>query len=590
MRNITVTFSDGSKHVYQNAPDDITPDAVQARASQEFGKQVAHLDGGRNAPVAPTESPQVQSQDTGKAKMLQGVKDLAGGLVRGAGSIGATLLAPIDIANDAINGKGLSLESNRERRAGIDSGLTELVGSNPENTMYKAGKLGGEIAGTAGIGSLLANGMRAVPVLSRLAPAVASGGFKLGDAATSSRIVNGVMRTAGGATQGAAAAGLVNPEDAATGAVIGGVAPGAVKVAGELGKALSGGVANTLGATTGVGGEAVKAAFDAGKNKSADFLTHLRGKGEFEDVVASAKEGLARMRDARAAQYRSGMVDISNDKTVLDFKPIDDAMNRVLSIGNYKGMQINKNASGVVNEIYDVVNQWKALPKAEYHTPEGLDALKRAIGDIRDATQFGTPARKAADTVYNSVKQEITSQAPTYAKVMRDYSEASKTLEEVTKALSLGEKASADTSIRKLQSLLRNNAQTNYGNRLSLANELEQQGGVSLRPALAGQAMNSWTPRGMVGAIEKGALGVGSVLNPTILAAAPAASPRLVGEAAYGAGRAIGGAGNASKQFTNKLAALLGNRANQATGLLGGAMRVAPVISLSGLANQTAQQ
>lgn len=588
MRNITVTFSDGSRHVYQNAPDDITPDMVQARASQEFGKQVAHLDGGRNTPVAPTESPQVESQETGKAKMLQGAKDLAGGLVRGAGSIGSTLyeMTPLGTLQRAINGKSF-LGSRKERTEGIDSGLTELIGSNPENTMYQAGKIGGEIAGTAGTGSVLANGMRAVPLLAKFAPAVESGGFKLGNAATSSKLFNGLMRTAGGAAQGAAAAGLVNPEDAGTGAVIGGVAPGAVKVAGEVGKALGGGVANTLGATTGVGGEAVKAAFDAGKNKSADFLTHLRGKGEFEDVVASAKEGLARMRDARAAQYRSGMVDISNDKTVLDFKPIDDAMNRVLSIGNYKGMQINKNASGVVNEIYDVVNQWKALPKAEYHTPEGLDALKRAIGDIRDATQFGTPARKAADTVYNSVKQEITSQAPTYAKVMRDYSEASKTLEEVTKALSLGEKASADTSIRKLQSLLRNNAQTNYGNRLSLANELEQQGGVSLRPALAGQAMNSWMPRGMVGAIEKGALGVGSVLNPAILAAAPAASPRLVGEAAYGAGRALGGAGNATGQFSNRLSALLGQ---QPKALLGGAMRVAPVISLSGLANQTAQQ
>jgi len=48
-RNITVTFGDGSKHVYQNAPDDVTPESVSARASQEFGKAVAALDGGRGA-------------------------------------------------------------------------------------------------------------------------------------------------------------------------------------------------------------------------------------------------------------------------------------------------------------------------------------------------------------------------------------------------------------------------------------------------------------------------------------------------------------------------------------------------------------
>jgi hypothetical protein len=48
-RNITVTFEDGSNHVYQNAPDNITPDEVQARAQQEFGKTITALDGGRAA-------------------------------------------------------------------------------------------------------------------------------------------------------------------------------------------------------------------------------------------------------------------------------------------------------------------------------------------------------------------------------------------------------------------------------------------------------------------------------------------------------------------------------------------------------------
>lgn len=46
-RNVMVTFDDGSTHVYQNVPDDATPDQVTARASQEFGKQITALDGGR---------------------------------------------------------------------------------------------------------------------------------------------------------------------------------------------------------------------------------------------------------------------------------------------------------------------------------------------------------------------------------------------------------------------------------------------------------------------------------------------------------------------------------------------------------------
>lgn len=52
-RNITVTLADGTKHVYANAPDDITPDAVMSRAQKDFaGVRVAAIDGGRT-PVPP---------------------------------------------------------------------------------------------------------------------------------------------------------------------------------------------------------------------------------------------------------------------------------------------------------------------------------------------------------------------------------------------------------------------------------------------------------------------------------------------------------------------------------------------------------
>lgn len=47
-RNVTVTFDDGSTHVYQNVPDSVTPDQVHARAAQDFaGRSVTALDGGK---------------------------------------------------------------------------------------------------------------------------------------------------------------------------------------------------------------------------------------------------------------------------------------------------------------------------------------------------------------------------------------------------------------------------------------------------------------------------------------------------------------------------------------------------------------
>lgn len=515
--------------------------------------------------------------------IAQQAGNLISGLVRGAGSIGATLISPYDIAKDALSGKGLSLESNRQRRADMDAALQSL-GADPESLLYQGGKLAGEIAGTAGAPGVVAKVAQTAGAAPKVVNAISSGGFNLGSApavGAKEAAINAALRTGGGAVAGASAAGLVNPDDTATGAVIGGAMPGAVKLAGETGKAIRSATANLLGATTGTSAETVRAAFNAGKNGSADFVNNMRGKSEFDDVVAAAKDGLAKMREARGNQYRSGMVDISKDKTVLDFSPIDNAMNRVMSIGNYKGVQTNKHASGVVDELAGKVAEWKSLNPAEYHTPEGMDALKRAIGDIRDSTQFGTPARRAADAVYNAVKGEISAQAPTYSKVMSDYQKASATLDEITRALSLGDKASKDTAIRKLQSLMRNNAQTNYGNRLSLATELEQQGGVSLTPAIAGQAMNSWMPRGMTGALEKVGLGGAALFQPSALAAAPIASPRVIGELANALGRASGGVERAGAAVANM-------PSQNARQIIENALRVTPVIG--GLETQRVRQ
>lgn len=66
-----------------------------------------------------------------------------------------------------------------------------------------------------------------------------------------------------------------------------------------------------------------------------------------------------------------------------------------------------------------------------------------------------------------------------------------------------------------------------------------------MRAALSGQALNSWMPRGMTGAVEKAGLPLLAYLEPTALAMAPLTSPRLMGGAAYNLGRASGKTGNA---------------------------------------------
>ena len=503
-------------------------------------------------------------------------KNIPMGALAGATDIGSTLLSPIDMAMGYDRKKDLKqfYEEN----------------ANPDSLAFQGGRLGTQIAGTAGVGGVLGKGAELLKAAPKLVNALKSGGFSLG-AQGGNPAVNMATRMGAGGAVGATQAGMINPDDYKTGALLGAILPPGVRVAESAGHGVARLPSVVLGSTTGTGEESVRAAYQAGKSGDKAFLSHMRGQAEFDDVVKEAKVGLSKMRETRANAYRSGMVDISKDKTVLDMQPILQDVLSVQKMGYYKGQPIQKNASGTVDEINEVVNRWAGLDPKEYHTPEGMDALKRAIGDIRDGTQFGTPARKAADQAYQSVKRQIDSQAPTYSKVMKDYSQASETLDEITRTLSLGDKAAKDTAVRKLQSLLRNNAQTNYGNRLDMMRELEDQGGVSLMPSLAGQSMNTWTPRGMTGAITKAGIpfagGGLAMSNPAMLPllaiGAAGSSPRLIGETSYALGSGVGGLNRMGQAVTDPLKQFAGNNARliQLRGLLDfdkqALMRAAPI-------------
>lgn len=318
-------------------------------------------------------------------------------------------------------------------------------------------------------------------------------------------------------------------------------------VASGTGNLIGGAATKYAGLASGVGEEPIKQAYQAGKagGKQAEaFVENMRGNVPMQDVLETAKTDLAAMGQQKQAAYRQDMQSIRGDKSVLDFADIDNALAQAAGRTEFKGQVIKQGAANKVQEAREIVDNWKSLDPAQFHTPEGLDALKQQVGDILESIPFEQKnARASVGEVYNSIKGSISKQAPKYAEVMKDYAEASDTIKQIEQALSLGKKSSADTSMRKLQSLMRNNVQTNYGNRLKLAQALEEAGGQQIMPALAGQSLSEWTPRGLQRATAVGtSLAAGSVGTPALGAANLAASsPRLVGETALKAGQLAGG-------------------------------------------------
>jgi hypothetical protein len=504
---------------------------------------------------------------------LMALKGEAASAPKGDGGIGSGVLRGFSRAAGTVGDFVSSIlpdnPTYQAQKQQFADKMKALDASGKGNLSYGIGDVAGQVLATAPVGAALGATASSIPMLSKvpgLVDALSTSGFNAGRLTGWPALA---MRTAGGAITGGATAGLINPEDAGKGALIGGALPGALKLAGTIGHAAGSGVQNVLGLAAGVGKEPIKQAFQAGIERNPAFLENMRGNVPITDVLDTAKQGLSAMRSVKSEAYRSGMIPIKNDKAVLSLDGISSAIDDAMGMVSFKGQVKNESAANAIQKMRAVVDDWKGLDPAVFHTPEGLDALKQKLGGILESIPYQEKtALTAANKVYTAAKASITDQAPEYAKVMKDYSVASDQIKEIERALSLGDRASKDTAMRKLQSLMRNNVQTNYGERLNLANALENQGNVDLMPALAGQALNSWTPRSLSGQIGGGATVIGSMMtgNPLPLAALPFQSPRMIGNVAYGLGTLGsapasllgGGTSDLLGQFGYRAAPLLG--------------------------------
>jgi hypothetical protein len=347
------------------------------------------------------------------SKVGQQAGNLVAGAVRGAGSIGATLLAPVDAAARALNGGqpvnvgGYDIVG-QDRRAGMDAGLTEL-GANTDSLAFKGGKLAGEIAGTAGAGGAIAQGaVRVAPALARIAPnalaALESGGMSAGNAAGAT---NALLRAGGGAVSGAASAGLVDPTQVAAGGAIGAVLPASLQAAGKVG-AVVGGAAAT--AKTAIAESLMQSALKP-------TIKQLR-TGEAETAVRTLLDyGISPTK--KGVEHLKAHIDDINDQIrneIGSSSATIDKANVLAALGNVRqkfGNQVSP--TNDLNAIQRVADDFTAHPAVPPAIPvQVAQDLKQGTYRVLKGKygEVGSAETEAQKALARGLKEEIATAVP----------------------------------------------------------------------------------------------------------------------------------------------------------------------------------
>ena len=280
--------------------------------------------------------------------------------------------------------------------------------------------------------------------------------------------------------------------------------------------------------------EAYRAGIDRSTGKPETFGANMKGDVPVETMLSDAQAGIAKMQDDASAAYRDAKTGWAADKTTLDFRPIDEMFSRLEASTKEGGHSLLGEAErSKVDNVAAVIKEWRDDPAM--HNTLGLDALKRRIDAIYPDSLAHNNAQRVITGARNAVKDTIVKQAPDYAEAMAGYESAQATLNDIRQALVGKDKASKDAAINKLLSLGKDKEF-----RRTQAENLKEGSGVDLMQAAAGQSLNDLLPSGLSGRLGGVGIGAWALHNPAVIAAAPLASPRLMGEASYLAGRARG--------------------------------------------------
>jgi hypothetical protein len=314
---------------------------------------------------------------------------------------------------------------------------------------------------------------------------------------------------------------------------------------GLLGKAAS----ELTGVSSGVGAAPIELAYQAGRQGVPEFRASMAGKIDPSESYARAQAGIQGIVDERSANYIANLDKFTNDTKVIDPSDIKKTIDDLKDVTSPRGFTKYENAEAARNDVLNTFERWNSTPGNQFN-PVNFDDFKQSLNEIRARYKGDPKADLVVSKTYDKVVKTIEKNAPGYADWMKGYGEMSDLIKEINTTFSL--KGNPDTAIRKLQSVMRNNVNTNYGQRKKLIDVLAEYE-PSLPYLIAGQALNTVTPRGLAGQAARlqagaaGLLGVGGAVSPgAAMLAIPslaASSPRLLGETAYGLGRTAAGVG-----------------------------------------------
>lgn len=318
---------------------------------------------------------------------------------------------------------------------------------------------------------------------------------------------------------------------------------GAAKLIGKGAKEL-------FGKTTGVGGGAVERA----ASHSDDFAQGLRSADVTQQtVVESARNMLRQLTENKRQQYLDDMSGVKAWEQAIDITPIQRKFKKLadkygitakpgkdgnLVLARSAKSKLNDQALADIQKVYDEINTWATDPRNKF-SPADLDTLKIRVDDIYSET---SKSRGFVSDLRNTIKDEIVKTVPEYKDAMRNYQTYSDLEREMSKTLSLTDKASVDTAFKKLTSTFR----SNFEGRADVLARLKDSGvnPDSVLDMVAGLQMRDISAKGIMGQMTIGGSLVGlGAGNFQFIALLASTSPRIVAEFLGGIGwpkRSIG--------------------------------------------------